>query len=262
MFPAQGVNVNERGDRMSTIAGTSVGATRLGQEWARAIACGRHGLRTLASMAMPPVCCLCSASGQAPALDLCDVCTTFLPVLDDGDLTIAPGIGAGTLLRTMFVFKYAWPIDRFIRALKFRGDRVYARVLGELIARAQCASGTAIPACLVPMPLHVSRYCERGFNQAEQIARYAAASLGVRVESRVLIRSIATQEQSGLSLDERRRNVRNAFEVVRPLPAGRIALVDDVVTTGSTAMAAVQALERAGAKEIELWAAARAVKLN
>ena len=239
---------------MSTIEGVAVGASR------RAFAHGRRGLRALLAMAMPPVCCLCGASGQAPALDLCDVCTTFLPVVED-ESGLAPGIGSSTLLRTLFAFKYGWPVDQFIRALKFRGDRVYARVLGELIARAQLDSGAAMPACLVPMPLHASRYRERGFNQAAEIARYAGASLGVRVESRVLVRSLATQEQSGLSLEDRRRNVRQAFEVVKPLPYGRIALLDDVVTTGSTAMAAIQALTDAGAKEIELWAAARAVKL-
>jgi ComF family protein len=250
---------------MSTIEEAAVGAMArfravVSQESRLALVHGRRGLRTLLAMAMPPVCCLCGASGQAPALDLCDVCTTFLPVVED-ESGLALGIGSSTLLRTLFAFKYGWPVDQFIRALKFRGDRVYARVLGELIARAQLNSGAAMPACLVPMPLHASRYRERGFNQAAEIARYAGASLGVRVESRVLVRSLATQEQSALSLEERRRNVRQAFEVVKPLPHGRIALLDDVVTTGSTAMAAIQALADAGAKEIELWAAARAVKL-
>jgi predicted amidophosphoribosyltransferase len=68
---------------------------------------------------------------------------------------------------------------------------------------------------------------------------------------------MATREQSGLSLRARRKNVRGAFEVIRPLPRGRIALLDDVVTTGSTALAAIDALAAGGAREIELWAIAR-----
>jgi ComF family protein len=144
--------------------------------------------------------------------------------------------------------------------LKFRGERVYARVLGELIARFHLSSGCELPAFIVPMPLHATRLRERGFNQAHEIARYASASLGIRVEHRVLVRTFATSEQSGLTLDERRRNVRGAFRVARPLPTGRIALLDDVVTTGSTAMAAAHALSDAGAREIELWAVARVEK--
>ncbi len=112
------------------------------------------------------------------------------------------------------------------------------------------------------MPLHSSRYRERGFNQAHEIARYAGASLGVRVDSRVLVRLRATKEQSGLSLEERKRNVRDVFGLAAPVPTGRIALLDDVVTTGSTAMAAVHALRDAGANDVELWAAARVEKLD
>jgi ComF family protein len=264
MFPVRPVDVNGKGVWMSTIGIVGRGLSSLGCGFAHA----------LASAALPPVCCLCSAPGQAPGVDLCDVCATFLPVLDDGprpasggaghwpDQVQVPGlpVGDGTLVRTLFLFKYEYPVDHFIRALKFRGERVYARVLGQLMARSHRARGWAAPACIVPMPLHFSRFRERGFNQAQQIAGYAGASLGVRVDSRSLVRALCTKEQSGLSLNERRDNVRGAFKVARPLPAGRIALVDDVVTTGSTAMAAVRALAEAGAKEIELWAAARVEK--
>jgi ComF family protein len=264
MFPMCPADVNEKGARMSTIPGTSVwlSSTRMGARhgWR---ARSRAWSRALASAVLPPVCCLCGAPGQAPGLDLCDVCTTFLPVLDRGPVPSSgesvPGsaIGDGTLLRTAFLFKYEYPVDRFIRALKFRGERLYARVLGELLARFHLSRGGRLPAFIVPMPLHTTRLRERGFNQAHEIARYASASLGIRVEHRVLVRAHATSEQSGLTLDERRRNVRGAFRIARPLPAGRIALLDDVVTTGSTAMAAAHALLAAGAREIELWAVAR-----
>src|SRR5262249_32205775 len=145
-------------------------------------------------------------------------------------------------------------------ALKFRGERVFARVLGELLAREHRSRGWDLPDCIMPMPLHVARLRERGFNQSLEIARFAAASLGARVDSQTLVRRIATREQSGLSLEARRENVRGAFEVVRPVPRGRIALLDDVVTTGSTAMAAIDALRAAGARQLELWAIARVEK--
>lgn len=169
-------------------------------------------------------------------------------------------IGDDTVLRTLFHFKYAYPIDHFIRSMKFRGERVFARVLGELLAREHRSRGWQLPQCIVPMPLHIERLRERGFNQSLEIARFAAACLGARVEGRALVRRVATREQSGLSLKARRKNVRGAFEVVHPLPPGRIALLDDVVTTGSTATAAIDALRAAGVREIELWAIARVEK--
>ena len=168
--------------------------------------------------------------------------------------------GDDTLVRTCSFFKYAYPIDHFIRAIKFRGERVFARVLGELLARELRVRRWELPDCIVPMPLHSARLRERGFNQALEIARFAAASLGARVDSQSLVRTVATREQSGLSLEARRNNVRGAFDVVRPLPPGRIALLDDVVTTGSTAMAAIDALKSGGAQCIELWAIARVDK--
>jgi ComF family protein len=218
--------------------------------------------RTLEAAWLPPLCCLCGAPGQAPTLDLCDVCATFLPVVDEsGRSGWEPGAhGGATVLRTLCLFKYQTPVDHFIRALKFRGERVHARVLGELMARARLQLGVELPACIVPMPLHASRLRQRGFNQAQEIARFAAESLGIPVASRVLTRKLATKEQSGLSLEARRLNVRGAFEVTGRVPAGTIALLDDVLTTGSTAMEAVEALRQGGAKVVELWAVARVEK--
>jgi ComF family protein len=243
IFPAHLPDVNEKDALMSTI-----------ERLARA----RRGLlRALGSAVLPPVCCLCGAPGQAPDLDLCDVCTTLLPVVGD---RAGAAMRGDTLVRTLFLFKYAYPVDHFIRAVKFRGDRVFARVLGELLAREHRSRGWKLPDCIVPMPLHITRLRERGFNQALEIARFAAASLGARVDSQSLVRKIATHEQSGLSLEARRKNVRGAFEVARQLPHEHIALLDDVVTTGSTAMAAIDALKAAGARKVELWAIARVEK--
>lgn len=154
-------------------------------------------------------------------------------------------------------FLYAYPVDHFIRSLKFRGERLYARVLGTLLAAAHRESGSTMPQRLVPVPLHPSRYRQRGFNQANEIARFAAAELGVPVDNRCLARVLATQEQSGLALEQRRQNVRDAFRATMRRPIEHVALVDDVLTTGNTAAAAAQALHCTGARRIELWAIAR-----
>ncbi|MEP7242908.1 MAG: ComF family protein [Gammaproteobacteria bacterium] len=207
------------------------------------------------SVLMPPTCCLCAAAGQMPDLDLCEVCSMLLPVNRDAPVDVAANWPA--FARVLVPFEYAYPVDHLIRALKFRGERVYARVLGTLLAQAHQAVRQELPNLIVPMPLHSARYRERGFNQAQEIARFAARRLGVAVDTRSLLRKVATQEQSGLSLAERRMNVRGAFEGARGLQGKRVALVDDVLTTGSTALAASTALLAAGVTEVELWAVAR-----
>jgi ComF family protein len=205
----------------------------------------------LASIALPPVCCLCADKGKVAHLDLCEYCRDSLPANQHAEDYPA------CFTRALVPFSYAYPVDHCVRSLKFKGERVYARVFGMLLADARLAMNVPLPEVVVPVPLHDSRYRERGFNQAQDVARYAARRLRLPVASRCLIRRVATREQSGLPLAERVSNVRNAFALRAPLPASRIALVDDVLTTGSTVSEAARALKNAGATDIELWAIAR-----
>jgi ComF family protein len=234
MFMGTSIPVNRKGAFVSTIA---------------------KALRSALTHALlPPTCCLCGARGHTPALDLCDVCITLLP-------THAPSAGTSPsfvpyLTHVRVPFHYAYPVDHLIRGLKFRGERGHARVLGTLLAQSLRAQRVPLPQLIVPVPLHAQRYRERGFNQAHELACFAAAHLGVAVDSGCLVRKLATLEQSGLPMTQRLNNVRGAFRVVRPVRAQRIALVDDVLTTGSTALAAAQALLAAGVMEVELWAVA------
>jgi len=231
--------VNLKGEIMSTI-----GSSPLETLW-----------RAVSSVLLPPTCCLCGSRGESPELDLCRVCTTLLPINPESH-------GAARLIAP---FEYAYPVDAWVRALKFGGERVYARVLGVLLARARTALQAQIPelatlpTLIVPVPLHAARYRERGFNQAEEIARVAGRALRIPVEAHALVRRIATREQSGLSVRNRRRNVRHAFAGIRAISAVQVALVDDVVTTGSTARAATRALADCGVRQVEVWAAAQAV---
>jgi len=213
----------------------------------------------LTSEILPPLCCLCglrtapSYSGrpfEQPAY-LCDGCRDALP--RNRSREDYPPLFA----RATVPFSYAYPVHHCVRALKFRGERVYARVFGELLAHARSNAGTPLPAMVIPVPLHAARYRERGFNQAHEIARFAARGLGLVVNTRCLVRAVNTREQSGLSLLERTKNVQAAFALRAPLPATRVALVDDVLTTGNTVAEAARVLRDAGAQEIELWAIAR-----
>lgn len=146
-----------------------------------------------------------------------------------------------------------------VHALKFRGRAALGAPLGRLMAVAAQADPVA-QACdvVVPVPLHPHRQAARGFNQSELLAREIAAALNRPVDVRILRRVRDTPAQVGLPLAERRTNVRAAF-AAGGTTAGRILLVDDVLSTGFTAASCAQALRAAGASEVVVLALARAV---
>lgn len=114
---------------------------------------------------------------------------------------------------------------------------------------------------LVPVPLHPVRKREREFNQAERLARGVGRRLGVNQDARLLQRLVPTPTQTLLSRRERAENVRHAFAVRAGgrLDGRRVALIDDVLTTGATASACARALLRAGASDVRVFTVARAV---
>jgi ComF family protein len=110
----------------------------------------------------------------------------------------------------------------------------------------------------VPVPLHATRLVERGYNQAALLARRLAAHTGMRCVPRLLERTRVTDQQARLGRDERGANMRDAFRVRARPPAGRVLLVDDVVTTGATLAACIEALCVAGCEVAGAVALARA----
>jgi ComF family protein len=162
---------------------------------------------------------------------------------------------------TLAVADYAPPLDRAITALKFGRRLSLARPLGELLAtRLLAGTGGLDDApleldCLVPVPLGPARLGWRGFNQSLQLARACVRLLSSTpqrrrvpsLEVRALRRLRDTAPQSSLDLAGRARNLEDCFGAPRRLDGLRIALVDDVMTTGSTLAEAARALRRAGA---------------
>jgi ComF family protein len=168
----------------------------------------------------------------------CALCRAGLTGFDEA---YSYGSYEGTLRKLIHVFKY----ER-VQPLK--------RPLGEFLAR-------ALPLdrqfdLVVPMPLHWIRRWQRGFNQAELLARQVARRWGVPVRN-VVRRKRATTPQAGLTNAKRRANVRGVFKVKSSLKGLRVLLVDDVMTTGASASACARALKRAGAAHVTLLALAR-----
>jgi ComF family protein len=114
---------------------------------------------------------------------------------------------------------------------------------------------------LVPVPLHIKRLRERGFNQAYLLVMRWAKRDGLRCDGRLLRRVRWTEPQTTMNRKDRRKNVKGAFAVNRPelVRGKRIVLVDDVYTTGSTVNECAKVLKRAGAEEVNVLTLARAV---
>lgn len=151
--------------------------------------------------------------------------------------------------------RYAFPIDRLVPRLKFSGDLAAGRALSGLLL--DSLTDEELPEALVPVPLHRSRLGRRGYDQALELSRHLAAGLGVELLADALYRRRATVAQTTLGGRARRRNLHEAFAVRGSVP-GHVALVDDVMTTGSTLSACAEVLRAAGARRVDAWVVARA----
>ena len=116
------------------------------------------------------------------------------------------------------------------------------------------------PEVLLPVPLHRNRLVRRGYNQAEEIARLVSRITGITLDRRALQRTRTTLQQTGLSAARRAENVRGAFEYRTKLQYRHVAIIDDVVTTGSTVEEITRVLHRHGVEFVEVWAIARAYR--
>lgn len=226
--------------------------------------------RGLQQVLLPSHCLLC-AGRAAGGQDLCMACADDLlrntvccprcavPLR-------APAPLCGECLRREPAFAAAWapfvyahPTDLLLTRLKFGRNLAAGRVLAQQWLDAGRRRHEPLPQLLVPVPLHLGRLRERGYNQALELARPLAQDLNIALDRHVLVRSRATQAQSNLDAAARRRNLRGAFAVraAATLPK-HVAVVDDVMTTGATLRECAHTLRRAGVARVEAWALARA----
>ena len=219
---------------------------------------------------LPPTCLLCGAPGEGE-WDLCAGCRADLPLNSQACQRCGIPLrytGAELICgkcqqhppafdRTFAPLLYQPPVDFLIKGLKFGGRLAAARLLGEWLGEVLQQQGGELPEYLIPVPLHPSRLRERGFNQSLELARPVARRLGIPLLPHGVRRIRHTQPQTQLDVEARRSNIRGAFAVNQPVSARYVAILDDVITTGSTVNEIARVLRAAGVEEIEVWACAR-----
>jgi ComF family protein len=226
-----------------------------------------------ASFTLFPGRCLLCGNPSHRALDLCAPCEADLPYLDIACGQCALPLPApGTCARcqqhpppfavSVVPCRHAFPVDHLIQRLKYGGELAQVAPLAGLLATLLRERPKPLPRALVPVPLHWRRQATRGFNQALEIANQLSKTLVIPVRTDLVRRIRATPPQVGMARTERRRNLARAFVAgAAPMPE-HIALIDDVVTTGSTMEALARCLGQAGAARIEVWAISRALLAN
>lgn len=227
-------------------------------------------LKKLQFCLLPPTCLLCGAPGENER-DLCAGCHADLPRNEHACQICGLPLASTTLLicgecqlhpppydRTFVPLLYQPPADYLIKGLKFGGRLAIARLLGEWLGAALQQRQSEPPQGIIPVPLHPSRLRERGFNQSLELARPVARCLEIPLLLSHVGRIRRTQPQTEQpDAAARRSNVQGAFSIHRPVQARHVAILDDVITTGSTVAEIAGLLRKAGVEEIEVWAVAR-----
>ena len=220
-------------------------------------------LKTIGRALFGGSCFLCL--GEAEAL-LCRACDADLPRLGANlcprcALASPAGAVCGRCLTqppaydaTQAALAYTFPADALVQSLKFRGELALAPFLGNLMLERISSRDVD---CLIPVPLSLPRLRGRGYNQALEIARHVARATGIRLLPHACRKVLETAPQAELPWKERAKNVRRAFVCDADLRGQRVAVVDDVLTTGATLNELARVLHKAGAVEVAAWVVAR-----
>lgn len=223
---------------------------------------------------LPANCLLCEAPADAwglcePCLadlpwnrEACPRCALPLPRAEGPGGCAACAAAAPLQERALAALRYEFPVSHLVSRLKYAGRLVHAPVLGELLTAAVAEHPGPLPDLILPVPLHPRRLGERGYNQALEIARPVARYTGLPLETRLLRRERATTAQMTLDREARATNPVGAFglDAARLATLGpglRVAVVDDVMTTGATLGEIARVLLAGGIAGVEYWVVAR-----
>ena len=162
------------------------------------------------------------------------------------------------MVAAMYFTPYSkWLIHHF----KYQENLAYGRLLARsmLPAIKMRYQAQPWPEAILPVPLHYRRLMKRGFNQSSVLAQYIAKSLKIKLDQQMLKRIKSTQAQALLKPVARKKNVEKAF-IAKPRAYLHVAVIDDVLTTGSTLKVIIKALKEVGVKQVDVWCVAVALR--
>ena len=211
-----------------------------------------------------PSCLLC-ASPQANNHALCSPCLNELPWHSSNSCPQCGLSSSGQLCgscissppdfdTTHAVFLYQYPIDKMMQRYKYGNMLNISHTFGQLLADKSSLEAIDL---IIPMPMHPTRIKQRGFNQALEIAKVLTKNCKDKLDYKSVERQTLTPPQASLPLKERVKNIKGAFKVETDLSGKRIAIVDDVMTTGASLNELAKTLKKAGASHVECWVIAR-----
>ena len=215
-------------------------------------------------------CILCDATSGNSSVPLCLACSHDLPykghschqcgipLVNKSNFICGKCLTTHSQINTTFsLFHYKPPIDHLLKQLKFHQKLLYAHIMGNMMADAVINNAIPLPDALLPVPLHINRIRGRGFNQALEIAKPIAKKLKIPLITQSLIRSRYTQAQTELSAKERRSNIKNSFQPQLTNHYKHIAVIDDVITTGTTMNEIAKILKQGKVEKVYAWACAQ-----
>jgi ComF family protein len=232
----------------------------------------RSRLQRLGFKVWPGTCALCFSASDL-AMDLCRHCLADLPWNDNACRRCALPLAAtrdrplcGACFAkpppqalTLGALRYEQEVPAMVGALKFRRSLVHGRMLAQLMTGTVRASyrRSALPELLLPVPMSNRRLLWRGHNQAAVLARYLGREFDIAIDCDRLRRIRHTRPQTGQRRAMRLRNLRGAFALTQRCPPITVAIVDDVMTTGTTVRALSRLLLAGGARTVHVWVTAR-----
>jgi ComF family protein len=160
---------------------------------------------------------------------------------------------------TISVFLYDFPIDAMMQRYKYGNMLSLCVFFGQMLSEKVAIDSVDL---IIPMPMHPRRLKERGFNQALEIAKILTRNNKEKLDYRSTVRQKLTPPQASLPLKARVKNIKGAFSVNSNLAGKRIAIVDDVMTTGASLNELARTLKKAGARHVECWVIARTLPPN
>ncbi len=217
---------------------------------------------------LPSICALCNQYHQGLET-ICKTCTELfiplgftcricaIPLPDDKFLVCGQCIRKKPLFDRVFAsYRFEEPLRTLLHEFKYREGLYLNSFIANLMLRTPPDLNNT--QCLVPVPMHPGRLRDRGYNQANELAKYLAVRLKMPYEPLLCKKIRNTAPQAGLNGKQRQQNLRGSF-TTNTSPYHHITLVDDLLTTGSTANELAGTLKKQGIVQVDVWCCARAI---